>query len=98
MRRYLLALAAVSSLALSASLPAKSARTPEQVAMAALAAAPVWDGHNDVPEQLRDRRKDVLGDFDFRDTTGTGDAAKGVGTMQTDLVRLRQGHVGAQIW
>ena len=98
MRRYLLALAAVSSLALSASLPAKSARTPEQVALAALSAAPVWDGHNDVPEQLRDRRKDVLGDFDFRDTTGTANAAAGFGAMQTDLTRLRQGHVGAQIW
>ena len=98
MRRYLLALAAVSSLALSASLPAKALRTPEQVAMAALAAAPVWDGHNDVPEQMRDRRKDVLGDFDFRDTSGTADAAKGVGAMQTDLTRLRAGHVGAQFW
>jgi len=98
MRRYLLALAAVSSLALSASLPAKPVRTPEQVAMAALAAAPVWDGHNDVPEQMRDRRKDVLGDFDFRDTTNTADAANGVGPMQTDLNRLRQGHVGAQFW
>ena len=98
MRRYLLALAAVSSLALSASLPAKSARTPEQVALAALSAAPVWDGHNDVPEQLRDRRKDVLGNFDFRDTTGTANAAAGFGAMQTDLTRLRQGHVGAQIW
>ena len=98
MRRYLLALAATSSLALSASLPAKSVRTPEQVAMAALAAAPVWDAHNDVPEQLRDRRKDVLGDFDFRDTTNTADPAKGAGAMQTDLTRLHQGHVGAQFW
>ena len=98
MRHLLLALTAASSLALSASLPAKSVRTPEQVAMAALAAAPVWDGHNDVPEQLRDRRKNVLGDFDFRDTSRTGDPAKGVGAMQTDLTRLRQGHVGAQFW
>jgi membrane dipeptidase len=98
MRHFLLALTAVSSLALSASLPAKPIRTPEQVALAALGAAPVWDGHNDVPEQMRDRRKDVLGDFDFRDTTGTADAAKGVGAMQTDLNRLRQGHVGAQFW
>ena len=98
MRRLLLALTAASSLALSVSLPAKPARTPEQVAMAALAAAPVWDGHNDVPEQMRDRRQNVLGDFDFRDTTRTADPAKGVGAMQTDLTRLRQGHVGAQIW
>ena len=98
MRHYLMALAAVSSLALSASLPAKAVRTPAQVAMAALNAAPVWDGHNDVPEQLRDRRKNVLGDFDFRDTTRTANAATGVGAMQTDLTRLRQGHVGAQFW
>ena len=98
MRHFLLALTAASSLALSASLPAKAVRTPEQVAMAALAAAPVWDAHNDVPEQMRNRRKDVLGDFDFRDTTRTGDPAKGVGAMQTDLTRLRQGQVGAQIW
>jgi membrane dipeptidase len=98
MRHLLLALTAASSLALSASLPAKSVRTPEQVAMAALAAAPVWDGHNDVPEQLRDRRKDVLGEFDFRDTTHTGDPATGIGAMQTDLTRMHQGHVGAQFW
>ena len=98
MRKFLLALTAVSSLALATSLPAKPARSPEQVALAALTAAPVWDAHNDVAEQMRDRRKDVLGDFDFRDTTRTGDPAKGVGAMQTDLTRLHQGHVGAQIW
>ena len=74
------------------------ANTPEQVAAAALAASPVFDGHNDVPEQLRDRRKNVLGDFDFRDTTRTGDPAKNLAPMMTDLNRLRAGHVGAQFW
>lgn len=74
------------------------ANTPEQVAAAALAASPVFDGHNDVPEQLRDRRKNVLGDFDFRDTGNTGDPAKGLAPMMTDLTRLRAGHVGAQFW
>ena len=83
---------------LATSLPAKPVRTPEQVAMAALAAAPVWDGHNDVPEQLRDRRKNVLGDFDFTDTRGTADPANNVGAMQTDLNRMRAGKVGAQFW
>ena len=78
--------------------PAHAAPTPEQVAEAALRAAPVWDGHNDVPEQLRDRRKNVIAGFDFRDTTNTADPAKGDGAMQTDLTRLRQGHVGAQFW
>lgn len=74
------------------------ARTPEQVAEAALAAAPVWDGHNDVPEQLRNRRKDMIADFDFRDTTGTADPAAGKQAMHTDLARLRRGKVGAQFW
>jgi membrane dipeptidase len=74
------------------------ARTPEQVAAAALRAAPVWDGHNDVPEQLRDRRKDMIADFDFRDTTQTADPARNKVAMQTDLTRLRKGKVGAQFW
>lgn len=78
--------------------PVFAAPSPEQVAEAALRASPVWDGHNDVPEQLRDRRKDVIGDFDFRDTTNTADPAKGDGAMQTDLARLRKGRVGAQFW
>ncbi|MEY2942491.1 MAG: hypothetical protein RLY97_505, partial [Pseudomonadota bacterium] len=72
--------------------------TPEQIAEAALKTAPVWDGHNDVPEQLRERRRNLIADFDFRDTTNTADAAKDVGAMHTDLTRLKQGHVGAQFW
>lgn len=78
-------------------LPA-AAKTPQQVADAALRVAPVWDGHNDVPEQLRDRRKDLIADFDFRDTSATADPAKGKIAMHTDLARLRRGHVGAQFW
>ena len=70
----------------------------EQVADAALKSAPVWDGHNDVPEQLRDRRKNVIGNFNFADTSNTADPAKDVGAMQTDLKRLRAGKVGAQFW
>lgn len=71
---------------------------PEETAQAALKAAPVWDGHNDVPEQLRERRKNVLSDFDFTDTSGTADPLKGTPAMQTDLKRLRAGGVGAQFW
>ncbi|MDG2003231.1 MAG: dipeptidase [Novosphingobium sp.] len=77
-------------------------RSPEQVAEAALRAAPVWDGHNDVPIQLRGRYLNVIGDFDFNDTSDTGSEEK-VGSwngraMHTDLARLRQGRVGAQFW
>jgi membrane dipeptidase len=78
--------------------PALAAPDPDAVAAAALKAAPVWDGHNDVPEQLRDRRKDVLAGFDFTDTRGTADPAAGRLAMHTDLGRLRAGHVGAQFW
>ena len=97
--RLALFAATALSLALAVGAHAKPGpATPEQVAEAALRAAPVFDGHNDVPEQLRDRRKDVLGDFDFTDTSGTADPVKGVAAMQTDLKRMRKGHVGAQFW
>ncbi|MCB2059852.1 MAG: dipeptidase [Novosphingobium sp.] len=79
-----------------------AARTPEQVAEAALQAAPVWDGHNDTPIQLRGRFGNVIAGFDFSDTTDTGNAeAEGTWmgrAMHTDLTRLRKGHVGAQFW
>ena len=72
-------------------------RAPEEVASAALDAAPVWDGHNDVPIQLRGRFGNMIGDFDFRDTLDTGDASGGR-VMHTDLARLRRGKIGAQWW
>ena len=79
--------------------PASAAdRTPEQIALAALKAAPVWDGHNDVPEQLRDRYKDVIAGFDFTDSSNAPSADGGPVGMHTDLPRLRKGHVGAQFW
>jgi membrane dipeptidase len=95
MKRRIAILAGTMGLILAA--PA-GARTPEQVAEAALRAAPVWDGHNDVPWQLRARYKDVTGNFDFHDTSKTADPAAERVVMQTDLARLRQGRVGAQFW
>ncbi len=75
-----------------------SAKSPEALSAAALRAAPVWDGHNDVPEQLRERRKNLIADFDFRDTSGTADPANDRKAMHTDLLRLHKGQVGAQFW
>ena len=72
------------------------AQSAEDVAQAALEAAPVWDGHNDVPGQLRTRFGNVIGDFDFSDTT-EGEHWH-PGEMHTDLARLGQGKVGAQFW
>jgi len=89
-------LALLLSVALAAPL---AAQAPEQVAAAALKAAPVWDGHNDIPIQIRGRYGNVLGDFDFHDTSEARPYAPGDTTpMHTDLPRLREGKVGAQFW
>ena len=89
---------AILPLALILSTPVLAAPVPnpQQIAAAALKAAPVWDGHNDVPEQLRDRTGDMLEGFDFTDTRNT--ARDGKIAMHTDLARLKQGRVGAQFW
>jgi membrane dipeptidase len=50
-----------------------------------LAAAPLVDGHNDLPWALRALGKPV-------------DLAAGVPALHTDLPRLRAGRVGAQFW
>lgn len=84
------------ALLLSSTAAAGLAATPEQTAMAALRAAPVVDGHNDVPEQLRSRFDNDFTKFDFRDTTKTGGNGKIV--MHTDLPRLKKGMVGGQFW
>ena len=80
-------------------LPAGSANaqsSSEAVAARALEAAPVFDGHNDVPIQLRGRFGNVIADFDFADTSDTG--GDGERVMHTDLARLKTGQVGAQFW
>jgi len=75
-----------------------AAQTPEEVAAAALDATPVWDGHNDVPIQLRARFGNVIGEFDFEDTTDTGPSNPQGIAMHTDFARLAAGKVGAQFW
>ncbi len=75
-----------------------AAQSPEAVAEAALDAAPVWDGHNDVPIQLRGRYGNLLAEFDFEDTTGTGPSDPRGRVMHTDFRRLAEGRVGAQFW
>ena len=72
------------------------AATPEQIARAALKASPVVDGHNDVPEQVRDRFDNHLSKFNFNDTTNTATASNIA--MHTDLARLKKGMVGGQFW
>ncbi|WP_133365909.1 dipeptidase [Qipengyuania sediminis] len=86
----------LAALALPAALTAQS-RPPEKVAEAALRAAPVFDGHNDVPWALRERYRNVIAGFDFNDSTKAPDPG-GEGPMHTDIRRLKQGRVGAQFW
>lgn len=81
-----------------ASAPRIDDATATATADAALAAAPVFDGHNDVPNQLRDRVKNRINAFDFEDTGHTAATHPDGRAMQTDLARLRQGKVGAQFW
>jgi membrane dipeptidase len=56
---------------------------------AVMTEAPVIDGHNDLPWEMREK---VRYDFDRRDI------AKPQPVMMTDIPRLRQGHVGGQFW
>ncbi|WP_299194116.1 dipeptidase [uncultured Erythrobacter sp.] len=69
-----------------------------QAALAALEVAPVFDGHNDVPIQLRSRFGNQINGFDFADTTGTGVTHPAGRVMHTDIARLSEGRVGAQYW
>ncbi|MCW5646025.1 MAG: membrane dipeptidase, partial [Sphingopyxis sp.] len=87
-------LAGLAALALVTT-PAAAQKSPEAIAEAALQRAPVFDGHNDVPWELRGQVGNVINNFDFRDTT----RPKPDGTvMHTDIQRLRKGRVGAQFW
>ena len=86
------AMIAGAALLLLAAAGPSGARPPEEVAEAALAAAPVFDGHNDVPEQLRDRRKNLLAGFDFQDTTNTADPAHGLAQAVRVILDILQGH------
>jgi membrane dipeptidase len=58
-----------------------------------LAAAPVIDGHNDLPSELRTSYRAAVESVDLH-----GDTTKLPRPLQTDIPRLRKGHVGGQFW
>ena len=91
MRFFLVSFLTCASLFSAVVLPAAEKATAELV-NEILASSPVIDGHNDAPWAIRDRWSNQLGSFDFRDTVGIAKP------MHTDLVRLKQGGVGAQFW
>ncbi|MGI8932290.1 MAG: dipeptidase, partial [Sphingomicrobium sp.] len=57
-----------------------------------LKATPLIDGHNDLPEQLREHYAMKVDDL------ASGSAAWQPQALMTDMARLRQGRVGAQFW
>ncbi len=58
-----------------------------------LSRMPVIDGHNDLAWELRDKQGGAVEATDLsRDTAGLPHP------LQTDIPRLRRGHVGAQFW
>jgi len=89
---------AASILALALASSPAMAQSPEEIAEAALEAAPVWDGHNDVPYQLRERLGNQIAEFDFHDTLSEPVGKPDSDPMHTDLARLRKGKIGAQFW
>jgi membrane dipeptidase len=54
---------------------------------------PLIDGHNDLPWQYRERVKNQLAKIDIAQ-----DQSKLEKPLQTDIARLRAGHVGGQFW
>jgi len=76
---------------LSAQAAAAAAPDPALLARAnrILARVPVIDGHNDLPSELLEK---------FGGDPLAAHLDSGQPTLQTDLPRLRAGHVGAQFW
>ncbi|TCP35772.1 dipeptidase [Sphingomonas sp. BK235] len=58
-----------------------------------LTRAPVIDGHNDLPWELRERYDARVEAVDLR-----RDSSRLPHPLQTDIARLRAGHVGGQFW
>ena len=58
-----------------------------------LTATPVIDGHNDLAWELRDKQGGAVETTDL-----AHDASALPHPLQTDIPRLRRGHVGAQFW
>ena len=60
---------------------------------------PLIDGHNDLPEQLRGRFGDRYWTVDLHaDTARLPPVPPFLAPLQTDIPRLRAGHVGGQFW
>jgi membrane dipeptidase len=83
----------VAALAAAAPAAARPAESPERRVERVLSAMPVIDGHNDLPWEIRENYDSWRKPLDLaRDTSRLEHA------LQTDIPRLRKGHLGAQFW
>jgi membrane dipeptidase len=67
--------------------------SPEQRVERVLTATPVIDGHNDLPWEIRESYDNWRRPLDLAADTSALEHP-----LQTDLPRLKRGHVGAQFW
>jgi membrane dipeptidase len=86
--RAMLAAAALATTATAAGADAIDQRIEKM-----LSASPVIDGHNDLPWEIREQYDLWRKPLDLR-----GDTSRLPAPLQTDIPRLRKGHVGAQLW
>ena len=85
--------AALFALALAGATAASAAPADEARIAAVLQATPLIDGHNDWAETLREREGDGRWTIDL-----TRELDRRPEPYNTDIARLRRGHVGGQFW
>jgi membrane dipeptidase len=93
--------AAVSALAIASAAQAAPAQSDAQIAARVakvLKETPLIDGHNDFPEQVRDRWNQKTGAFDMNSDLAKLAPPAGAAALMTDIPRLRAGGVGGQFW
>jgi membrane dipeptidase len=89
----------MAAMAVAPVMAAAPAADPAARVARVLAATPLIDGHNDLPEAIRNRFQGVVGALNLAsDTSKLPPPADGSVALMTDLPRLRAGRVGAQFW
>ncbi|MEH3046038.1 dipeptidase [Sphingomonas adhaesiva] len=87
-----LLLAQAAAAAAPAAAPPAAAPVPARIERL-LERTPVIDGHNDLPWEIRQNYEAKVETLDLRQ-----DSSRWSYPLQTDIARLRRGHVGGQFW
>jgi membrane dipeptidase len=93
MKIVIILLAGAACLAAAPAAAKPKAETVEQRVERVLATSPVIDGHNDLPGEIRESYDLWRKPLDLNADTSSLEHR-----LQTDLPRLKKGHVGAQFW